>query len=213
LADADIPIRPAATVLLVRDRHDGLEVFMLQRNLRSAFVPGVYLFPGGGLDPADGEGDGAYRIAAIRECFEEAGVLLAYGRDGQILRLARDDIARRFEGHRAAMNAGHLGFHEMCDREGLTPATGALVPFGHWVTPPGAPRRYDTRFFITEAPPQQTPFHDDVETIAHAWIRPTDALARFERKEIELIYPTEMSLRAMASFDDAGDLLAAAGAA
>lgn len=212
-------------MLLVRDgEDDGIEVFMLQRNLRSAFVPGVFLFPGGGLEADDGngdrdgdgdgdadrDGDMAYRVAAIRECFEEAGVLLAYDRDGEMLRLASPDVVHRFEGHRAAMNAGHLGLREMCEREGLTLATDALVPFGNWVTPPGQPRRYDTRFYLAAAPRQQTPLHDNVEVIAHEWVRPTDALARFGRGEIALIYPTEMSLRAVLPFARTADLLASA---
>jgi hypothetical protein len=108
------------------------------------------------------------------------------------------------------MNAGTLRLADMCRAEGLRLAVDAMFAFGHWITPPGLPRRYDTRFFVAAAPPVQTPLHDDLEAVAHTWIRPVDALAGNKAGEIQLISPTKLSLKAIARFEKAGDLLAAA---
>ncbi|MBK9180079.1 MAG: NUDIX domain-containing protein [Acidimicrobiales bacterium] len=230
-----VEVRDAATVMLVRDGVAGMEVFMLRRNLNSDFVGGAYVFPGGAVDPADRhtdlepwclgrtdadasralgvDGGGlAYWVAAIRECFEEAGVLLAYGRDGQVVRFDDPDVASRFEAHRHAVHETGRSLVEICRADGLQLAVDTIHYFSHWITPEGPPRRYDTRFFVTRAPEAQVPLHDDRETIANLWVRPADALERHQRGELDLIFPTIRNLMAIGRFDRADDLLAAAAA-
>ena len=217
-----VPLRDAATVMLVRDAVDeagrpAVEVCMLKRNLASEFVAGAYVFPGGSLDPED-RGDAAeelcrglddatasellgvdsgglaFWVAALRECFEEAGVLLAQPRDaadGTAVLDTTDPAERaRFEAHRLEINEGRTGLLAVCRTEGLVLAADTVHYVSHWITPELAPKRYDTRFFVTAAPPGQVAHHDEGETIATIWVRPTDALARFEAGEIELLPPT-----------------------
>lgn len=200
-----VPILDAATVLAVRDGDAGVEVLMLRRNLESGFVPGAYLFPGGAVDAADADGGhDPFRVAAIRECFEEAGLLLARDASGA----HPDTTDARFAAHRAAVAAGRESIQRVCASEGLTLAVDELHPLSRWVTPEGAPRRYDTRFFVVLAPSEQTPMHDDREAIDHLWIRPADALVRNARGDYELILPTLMSLRTLAEHDAATDVIA-----
>ena len=228
--------RDAATVMLVRDEHDGLHVFMLRRNLNSDFVGGAYVFPGGAVDDADRHSDLeavcegrtdanasealgvergglAFWVAAIRECFEEAGVLLAYDEGGETVRLGDAAVAGRFERHREAVDRGTRRLVDVCAEERLRLAVDQMHYFSHWITPEGAPRRYDTRFFVCAAPPEQTPLHDNRETIAHCWIRPADALDRHRRGDFDLIFPTIKSLEAIARFERSAHLLTAAAAA
>ena len=229
-------VRDAATVMLVRDGDDGLEVFMLRRNLDSDFVGGAYVFPGGGVDAHDrhldlepicegrtdaeasdlldlpGGGGLAFWVAAIREAFEEAGVLLAYDRDGRVLDLTDPATAARFEAHRAAVDTGDRRLVDVCAEEGLRLACDAIHYFSHWITPEGPPRRYDTRFFVARAPESHAYLHDDRETIASTWIRPADALEAHRRKEFDIIFPTIRNLEAIGRFDRADDLLAASAA-
>jgi 8-oxo-dGTP pyrophosphatase MutT (NUDIX family) len=232
------PVRPsdAATVMLVRDEPAGMEVFMLRRNLNSDFVGGAYVFPGGKVDDADRtedlsavcdgrtdegasgvlgveRGGLAYWVAAIRECFEEAGVLLAFPRASDerlVLSLADEMVASRYRTYRAAVYGGTLRLVDLCQREGLYLDARRIHYFSHWITPEGAPRRYDTRFFVAAAPPEQVPLHDDGETIAHLWLRPADALDRHHAGELEMILPTIKNLEAISRFEGSVDLLAAA---
>jgi 8-oxo-dGTP pyrophosphatase MutT (NUDIX family) len=217
-----VPLRDAATVMLVRDAHDeegrpAVEVCMLKRNLASEFVAGAYVFPGGSVDPADrgeaaeelcrglddatasallgiGSGGLAFWVAALRECFEEAGVLLAQPEDAadgtDVLDTTDPEVRNRFEAHRLEINEGRAGLLDVCRAEGLVLAADTVHYVSHWITPELAPKRFDTRFFVTAAPPGQVAHHDEGETIATIWVRPNDALARFEAGEIELLPPT-----------------------
>jgi 8-oxo-dGTP pyrophosphatase MutT (NUDIX family) len=204
-----VPVRDAATVMLVRDAPEGIEVFMLRRNTDLVFVPGAYVFPGGSVDAADAaEGGDAFVVAAIRECFEEAGALLAYDRTGEFVDLLDDATAVRFRAYRDDVHSGRRTIHEVCAREGLRLAVDALRPVSRWVTPPRSPRRFDTRFFIARAPLNQAFLHDDSETVASEWVRPLDALARFGDGDIELILPTERSLELIAKASSVDELLA-----
>ena len=225
-----IPVRDAATVMLLRDGDDGLEVFMLRRNLNSDFVGGAYVFPGGAVDPADGgaelddfvsgrrdaevsallgleRGGLAYWIAAIRESFEEAGLLLAYDGSGRHVELVEPAVVERFAEHRRLVDRGERGLVEVCRAEQLRLATDAIHYFSRWVTPLGAPRRYDTRFFVALAPEGQTPLHDDREVIANLWIRPEDALEQHAAGRFELIFPTVRSLESLMLFDRAAEVI------
>jgi 8-oxo-dGTP pyrophosphatase MutT (NUDIX family) len=239
-----VAIRDAATVMLVRDAvpgrdgpddPGGLEVFMLRRNLRSDFVGGAYVFPGGGVDDHDrhtdleaicagrsdveaslqlgvDSGGLAFWVAAIRESFEEAGVLLAYDGDDQLVRLEDHSVVERFAAHRAEVDRGDRRLVEVCQAEGLRLAVDTMYYFSHWITPEGPTRRYDTRFFVARAPEAQVPLHDDREVIANLWVRPARALADHRAGTFEMIFPTVRTLMALERFDTADDLLAAAAA-
>ena len=228
----NVPVRDAATVVLARDSKDGLEVFMLRRNLKSVFVGGAYVFPGGAVDPEDRhaevadvcagrtdeqasarlgirEGGLAYWVAAVRECFEEAGVLLALREDQHLISFADPEIERRFAEHWRTIDKGERRLTELCREESLRLATDRMHYFSHWITPIGAPRRYDTRFFVCAAPREQEPLHDDRETIASVWTTPSAALERYRAGEFEMILPTIKTLEAIGRFPTASSLIEA----
>ncbi|MHB1089363.1 MAG: NUDIX hydrolase [Acidimicrobiales bacterium] len=230
MAEILIP-RPAATVLTLRDGAQGYEILMLRRNLNSDFVGGAYVFPGGGVDEKDAapaalalavglddeqaslrlglaQGGLAYYVAGLRELFEEAGLLIACDARGQRLHSEDLELRQRMAEHRRAVNEGTLGFVDMLELEGLRLDFRGLEYVAHWVTPVGPPRRYDTRFFVVVAPPGQVAAHDAGETVADRWIRPVDALAQFERGELEMILPTIRNLEAIAHFSSAREVLA-----
>ncbi len=221
----DVPVREAATVAVVRDGDEGLEVFMVRRTVDAVFSPGAHVFPGGALDEADrsagteaccdglddvaasallGVTDGGlgYFVAAARECFEEAGLLLARS-DGELV----TDVDR-YTKHRDALNAGECVLCDVCTSESLTLAVDLLMPFGHWITPIGPPRRFDTRFFVAPAPPSQNPSHDGRETTEGLWTRPADVLAAASAGTVELIEPTRYTLEALGAYDRIGDVFA-----
>lgn len=227
-----VPVRDAATVMLVRDGAAGLEVCMLQSNLNSDFVGGAYVFPGGGVDPEDAASESvcggrddagasrlvgvergglAFWVAAVRESFEEAGVLLARDAQDRMLSFRDPEVARRFAEHRREVDAGRRPLAEVCRREGLRLSVADMHYFSRWVTPLGAPRRYDTRFFVAAAPEEQVAAHDDVEVIGTRWLSPAEALAEHEAGRITMIFPTVRTMVALSRFDSAGDLLAHAG--
>jgi 8-oxo-dGTP pyrophosphatase MutT (NUDIX family) len=211
--------------MLVRDAPEppaGIEVFMLRRNLSSVFVAGAYVFPGGAVDPDDrsldmgslvagvddvaasarlGRDSGGlgFWVAAIRESFEEAGVLLA--RDATTGAHAGPAVIDRLADARTAVAAGERSFSDVLRGAGLVLDGGCLRVFGHWITPSPAPRRYDTWFFLAPAPAGHAYVHDEEETIASAWVRPADALERARRRDLELIYPTFRSIEALSRFD------------
>jgi len=208
---------------------------MVKRNLNSDFVGGAYVFPGGAVDPGDGGAEAesfcrgrsdaeaseilgveagglAYWVAVLRELFEEAGILLATTADDDFLELT-GPTAARFVTHRAGVNASTRRFLDVIAEEGLTLDVGGLHYFAHWITPDGAPRRYDTRFFVATAPDLQVAAHDAGEVIADEWISPEDALRRHRQGDIELIFPTIKNLQAIERFDTAAELMSAAIAA
>ncbi len=233
-----LEIRPAATVMLVRDAPAGpggssLEVLMVRRNLRSDFVGGAYVFPGGAVDPHDGGAEAealsvgrsdaeastllgvdagglAYWVAVVRETFEEAGLLLARRDDGPDLLAGDPEEEARFASARVAVNDGSLRFLDLCRAERLQLAVADIHYFAHWITPRGAPRRYDTRFFVAAAPSGQIAAHDAGETIAEVWISPHRALERHRAGEIEIIFPTIRNLQAIGRFATSTELLEAA---
>ena len=224
--------------MLVRDTPapsggTALEVLMVRRNLRSDFVGGAYVFPGGAVDLLDGgveaealsagrsdaeasallgvgSGGLAYWVAVVRETFEEAGLLLARREGGPDLLAGDPEEEARFAAARAAVNAGTRRFLDLCRDERLQLGVGDIHYFAHWITPRGAPRRYDTRFFVAAAPPGQIAAHDAGETIAEVWISPNDALARHRAGEIEIIFPTIRNLQAIGRFATSAELLEAA---
>ena len=162
------------------------------------------------------EGGLAFWVAALRECFEEAGVLLAYPEGveagGPLVDVSDPDLRHRLAGLRAQLNAGTVGFLDACRSEGLRLAVDRVHYFSHWITPEPAPKRYDTRFFVTALPPGQVPVHDDHETTATVWVQPGEALARAEAGEFDIIFPTIKNLEAISRFSTSAELLAAAAA-
>ncbi|HKB10432.1 MAG TPA: hypothetical protein VKD69_07255 [Vicinamibacterales bacterium] len=153
----------------------------------------------------------AYHVAAARELFEEAGVLLARDAAGAFVSLAGAADHDRFKQARTAVHAGTLSLRALAGREHLRLALDALVLFAHWVTPPIDTRQFDTRFFMTRVPPRQTPAHDDAETTHGAWVRPADAIAQSFRGEIVLPPPTHTTLRELEGFRSVAAALAWAG--
>lgn len=186
--------RPASTVLLLRDGARGLEVFMVVRHRAVDFASGALVFPGGSVDAADlvlagGDPAEAFRIAAIRETFEECGVLL--GRAGK---------AVPADGAFAAALA----------ERGLMPATDALALFAHWITPLPVPKRFDTHFYLAPAPADQNALHDGHEAVDSVWIRPADALAEAESGTRKVVFPTRMNLTKLARHATMADAFATA---
>ena len=222
--------RPAATVMMVRDADEGFEVLMLRRNLNSDFVGGAYVFPGGGVDEADGtaeaealvlgladadaskrlgldQGGLAYYVACLRELFEEAGLLVARDEHGDMVRLDEPTVTERFAAHRRRVNDRDARFLDVVRDESIRLDLSALEYISHWVTPVGPPRRYDTRFFVAVAPPGQLAAHDANETVADRWIRPQDALDSHRRGQLEMIFPTIRNLETIAQLPDANAVL------
>jgi len=214
IPDPPVTPRDSATIILLRDGADGLEVFMLERHLRSDFAGGAYVFPGGTIDerdtdPAamsflDGEVDGepSFYLCAIRETFEEAGVLLAR-HDGAPVKL--DD---RFAEYRRELAGRGGSLAAFAEREGLRFAGDLMHYFSRWVTPEFAPKRYDARFFVAAMPDGQDPLHDDVETTASTWIRPADAIAQAREGSFSIIFPTRKTLETLSTFATAKDVIA-----
>ncbi len=219
--------RPAATVLLLRDGSLGPEAFLLQRTRSAAFLAGAYVFPGGALDKADEDirvlrrvaglsdaeanarlgvevGGLGYWVAAVRECFEESGILLAEGESGRPVDAAR---AAQLAPYRSALHAGKLAFADFLERERLLLRAGDLAYFGHWITAPGRARRFDTRFFLALAPAEQAGSHDGSELISSLWLRPQEAIEREARGELELVFATKNTLADLARFARARDAL------
>jgi 8-oxo-dGTP pyrophosphatase MutT (NUDIX family) len=205
MADEEIPIRPAATVMLLRDTADGLEVFMLRRTNAAVFAGGMYVFPGGRVDPADGEGDEGFVVAAIRECYEECGVLLAVDPDGRMVDDGHPALA-----HREGVYDGSVDVRALAADHGLRLATDQLVWMSHWITPKGeTTRRFDTRFYVAASPGGQSSHHDDSETVASMWVRPADAAARFRAGELQLMPPTITNLEFLSGCATVADAMAA----
>lgn len=203
---------------------------MLKRSPSLAFMPGVHVFPGGAVDAADDSpelhalcvglndaaasrilgierGGLAYWIAAIREAFEEAGILLAYDASERMVAL-EGAAAERHRGHRRALDESGGDFAAFARSEGLRLATDRLLYFGHWITPVGNPRRFDTRFFLTVAPERQKAAHDNRETVAHMWVRPQEALDLCAREALNMRFPTIKTLERFAACSTTGEVVA-----
>lgn len=214
------PIQPASTILLLRDGPAGLEVFMVVRHHQIDFASGALVFPGGKVDPGDHSDDAlalldgaiegleAYQIAAIREAFEECGVLLAR-RVGQEEVIAGSDIAG-YEALRLGIQAGNASFTTFLQREGLRLAGDLLVPFAHWITPEMVPRRFDTHFFTALAPTDHLALHDGHESVDSVWITPQAAIEDAEAGRRTVIFPTLRNLEKLGEARDANSALAMA---
>ena len=190
---------------------------MVRRQVKSDFAPDVYVFPGGSVQPGDREAEttpglcgpvgeetaalgSGLRVAALRELFEEAGVLLAV-REGAPLAVG-PDATDRLTCAREELIGGSLALVALAAREGLCLATDALVPWAHWITPEIFPKRFDTHFFLASAPSDQVAAHDNREVTESVWIAPEDALDRYGRGVFPLVFATIHQLRALAGLAD-----------
>ena len=195
-------LRPAATVLLLRDSSQGLQVLMTRRSLTASFAPGAYVFPGGGIDPTDAQSHAQARrrprqsdlhltqaIAAIRESFEELGVLLARHADGSLASAA--DIA--------ALDR-QQAFAPQCAKRQLLLAADEVFVLAHWSTDRDLPRRFDVPFLVARMPPDQTPVADESEQFEPVWVRPEEALSRHEAGEFFIVFPTIRTLERLQAY-------------
>jgi glyoxylase-like metal-dependent hydrolase (beta-lactamase superfamily II)/8-oxo-dGTP pyrophosphatase MutT (NUDIX family) len=207
------PLRLAATVLLLRDSadpdHPGLEVLMTRRSSTASFAPGAYVFPGGGIDAADAQAhDLATRrptqsdlhltqaIAAIRESFEELGVLLARHANGSHATSA--DIATLDR---------KAPFAAQCRERGLTLDGAEVFVLAHWITDRDLPRRFDVPFLVARMPEGQEPVADEAEQFEPVWVRPADALARHAAGNFFIIFPTIRTLERLKAHDTVASVL------
>lgn len=224
--DGVVP-RPAATIVVIRNENELLEILMLRRHDGAHFAPSAHVFPGGVVDRNDydvvrrglvagrdekaarrtlhlGEGALVYYCAAVRELFEESGVLVA-----------TDDVAdsallgpRVLERWREELEHGAVGWADLLEREGLRLAVRDVEYWAHWVTPQGRSRRFDTRFFVVRAPQEHWARPDAREVVDAVWVSATEALARHRRAEWTLLYPTIRTLEELEGFRRADDVLA-----
>ncbi|HEX7230177.1 MAG TPA: hypothetical protein VF452_07275 [Candidatus Binatia bacterium] len=220
-------VRAAATVILLRPlKSSGFQVFLTRRPEGMRFLGGMYCFPGGGVSKEDCSARMIARCAgvtpqqarniigaqfrpqaalgfwtaAIRELFEEVGILLTVGDPGTSASIEAMPNRRLAEKH-AALISKSFTFAELLERENLYCDASALAHFSHWQTPTQNSLRFDTRFFLAELPPAQTPLPSSYEVIHSLWVTPDQAIEQFERGELPLIFPTFTSLRTLADFE------------
>jgi 8-oxo-dGTP pyrophosphatase MutT (NUDIX family) len=212
-----VPV-PAATIMLLRDGPVAPEVLMVERHAKSELMPALYVFPGGRVEEQDDtlvdrlraigseEAPAALRgvlpdrarsfvVAAIRETFEEAGILLARPRGRR--ELLGGDPSAVVARHRPDVQARRLSFRELVEIEDLELAADTLLVHARWITPEFMPQRFDTLFFTALAPPGQQAHHDGVEATAHVWIRPEEALEQLRARTRRIIFPTAVNLESL----------------
>lgn len=197
-------VRKAAALILIRDQSDGIEVCMLRRVGSSRFAPGAYVFPGGGVEEQDeshnntlaGAENNTAKIAAIRETFEEAGILVA-ATDSNILT----------ESSRERLNKGDVSFQQLLYEYKINLNPDKVIFYDHWITPEGAPIRFDTRFFLAVVTTDQQVVHDDAETDASCWATPADLLEQYDRKDIKLMPVTHVQLKRLSLMSSVNNVL------
>lgn len=215
------PLVPAATVLLVRKADPQLEVFMVVRHHQIDFASGALVFPGGKLEKADGDERliphiggidvardelRAFRVAAIREAFEECGVLLARPR-GETALVGVQRLQRLEADWREKLAKDEASILDMVMAEDLELAADLMLPYSHWLTPERVKKRFDTWFFIAEAPADHVAVHDGHESVDSVWISPSQALADLEAGTRTIIYPTRLNLMVLDQSRTVGEAL------
>jgi recombination protein RecT len=205
--------RPAATTMLLRDGDGGPEILLMRRHRSSGFVPGAWVFPGGRVDAADSGPalyerirglprspvpDVGYWTAALRELFEETGVLLARGADDEWV--ADSTSNRRLAALRHDLMEGSATMLDILESLGATLDAGGTVHAAHWITPVVEARRYDTHFFAATLPEGRTASADAREMTEAAWLTPAAALARFEQGTLPMVFPTVKTLESLRGF-------------
>lgn len=218
------PTRPASTVMLLRDGPRGMEVFMVVRHHQIDFASGALVFPGGSVDEADrspilrrhcpgcdslSDEELGFRVAAVREAFEECGILLARpaGSDALVGAARLAELEARY---RHPLEKGEVTMVEMAEREELDIATDRLVPFAHWITPTVMPKRFDTHFFLAVAPEDHVALHDGRESVDSVWITPGDACAEADGGRRTVIFPTRVNLEKLGRSVTTAEALATA---
>ena len=228
----------AATVILARENTDqDFEIFLMRRHRNQSFMGSAYVFPGGRLDKADtGRQLTAYSqglaaeeavatlnepdldhdlalglfFAAIRETFEEAGVLLAVPASGGVLDFKDQETGSRFETYRRKIHDQEMTLRDLAEEEELVYALDLLTPYSHWITPDIESKRFDTRFLLARMPKNQAPIHDSIEMTESLWVSPAKALAGFEAGEILLMPPTLKTIEELAEFSSLDQLFTSA---
>lgn len=200
--------RPAATILLCKDGPDGLETFMVVRHHKIDFASGALVFPGGKVSELDQHAEVrencagaenlddealAFQVAAIREVFEECGVLLARRR-GQDALIPGDELAP-LEHYRRTLDSGEVGILDFLREEDLILACDRMEPFAHWITPSMMPKRFDTHFFIARAPEDHVAAHDGHEAVDSIWITPERVVRESEEGKWTVIFPTRLNVK------------------
>jgi 8-oxo-dGTP pyrophosphatase MutT (NUDIX family) len=214
------PVTPrlSAAIMLLRPgvAEGGLEVFMVRRHIQSDFAPDVFVFPGGSVNDGDREAEvtagvcvpldasntetalgAGLRVAAIREMFEEAGVLLAIDDSGPMMIDPRR--AQRLDSYRKLLQVGEISIAEIAAAEDIVLATDALIPCAHWITPEALPKRFDTYFFLALLPDGQSASHDERETTQGMWVQPATALTAYDDGQFPLVFATIHQLRELAA--------------
>ena len=227
--EREVTPRLAATTILVRAGESQPEILLLKRGQHARFMPNAYVFPGGGIESSDGSDDiydfcaglddGAaasllslpsnglrFFVAAVREAFEECGLLLAYGPSGEWVDLSIWEEAQVREA-RLQLAAGRLDFAALCATHGWRLAVDKLTFFSHWITPPGK-LRFDTRFFLSLAPPRQQAFLAGDEMSELVWRTAAEALSEHANHELLLMFPTRQILKEIAASKNMDELLA-----
>ena len=202
---------PAATILMLRQGNTGLEVFMVVRHHQIDFASGALVFPGGKIDAGDSDVASycfggasepaalAMQVGAIREAFEECGILLARPKGETAL----VDAARlaQLDHYRKTLNKGEISLKDFLEQESLILACDRLTHFAHWVTPDMMPKRFDTHFYLAEAPSDHLAEHDGYESVDSVWISPEDALAGGESGKYTIIFPTRLNIEMLSESD------------
>jgi len=233
-----IVFKDAATVILIRPSKSGdWKIFLARRHQNQNFMAGAYVFPGGQLEEIDNDpqlgnyiktADGfdphlllqdsslprekalGFFIAAIRETFEEAGILLGGKIIENFISLDNEEILQRFNHYRRQLNASQITLAEIAQKEEMSFFPDALIPYAHWITPEFEKKRFSARFFLAKLPPGQTPVADAVELTESLWVTPQKALEMHRRKEIILMPPTFKTIEELSAFRDIDKLFFAA---
>lgn len=215
----------AATVLIVRDRPQGMEVFMVVRHHQIDFASGALVFPGGKVDPGDRDpllreycvgAEGlddkqlAFKIAAIRESYEECGVLLARNKGSHAYITAEELL--KLDPWREKFNKGSATMLEFAQAANLEFALDELGHYAHWITPDMMPKRFDTHFYLARAPEDHLAIHDGSESVDSVWIRPDDAIAEADAGTKTIIFPTLLNVQMLATRTDVVDAFGKCGA-
>lgn len=208
---------PSSTIVIARDNHfdKGMEIFMVVRHHQIDFASGALVFPGGKVSGSDsnptlrdrcnGQEDWSddalgLGVAAIREAFEESGILLA--RKAGETKLINNTVLNRLNHYRSALEQKEITMEALTHQENLTLAMDQLHHFAHWVTPDLMPKRFDTHFYFAKAPEDQIGSHDGSESVDSIWISPEQALKEADEGKLKVIFPTRMNLMRLAQYNN-----------
>lgn len=219
--------RKAATAAVLKDSSGKMEVLLMRRHLDDRFLPDYFVFPGGALDEQDYDyefpesgrahelkdfkGDSkkyfGYIICAIRETFEESGLLLAADKNGNYPSISTVESINKFLTYRTMVFEKKISFRDMLEKENLTPAVEKFFYMNRWITPPLFPIRYDTRFFAVVVPEDQVISHDGNELVEFQWMTPGDALEKYRTNEVKLVMPTIRTLEFLSKFKTSSEVI------